>query len=308
MGELTSDLNEMMTRDKCDERCAITPLPPGESMKKYAIQIAYDGTDFCGWQIQRGKGVHANLKPSIQGTLASAIKQMCGADVSVVGSGRTDAGVHASGQVAHVSLETDRYPPGNLLKGLNGILPVSIQIHRLGQVADDFHAQRAALKKQYSFYFHQGPCHVPQLYPYTRWVRRPLDGEKMQEALQYLLGEHDFLPFRAAGAKDTGTVRTLYEAEVTRLAVPPPGCFDPDEQFLWRVRLVGSGFLKQMVRGIAGTLQQIGEGRRAPSDMRDILQTQDRQKVGPTAPARGLWLDRVWYPSHLGFDFLHSDP
>jgi tRNA pseudouridine38-40 synthase len=139
-------------------------------------------------------------------------------------------------------------------------------------------------------------------------VRRSLDGEKMQAALQYLLGEQDFLPFRASGAKVTSTVRTLYEAEVARLAIPQPGCFDPDQQFLWRVRLVGSGFLKQMVRGIAGTLQQIGEGRRPPSDMNDILQTQDRRQVGPTAPAKGLWLDRVWYPSDLGLDFLHSDP
>jgi tRNA pseudouridine38-40 synthase len=277
-------------------------------MKKYAMQIAYDGTDFCGWQIQKGKGVHANLKPSIQGTLADAIKQMCGAAVSVVGSGRTDAGVHASGQVAHFRLETDRYTPENLLKGLNSILPSSIQIHRLGRVPDDFHAQRAALKKQYSFYFQQGLCQAPQLRPYTWWVRRSLDGEMMQEALQYLLGEHDFLPFRASGAKVTSTVRTLYEADVTRLAVPQPGCFDPEQQFLWRVRLVGSGFLKQMVRGIAGTLQQIGNGRRSPLDMRNIMQTQDRQKVGPTAPARGLWLDRVWYPSHLGLDVLHSDP
>ena len=177
----------------------------------------------------------------------------------------------------------------------------------MGRVADDFHAQRMALKKQYSFYFQQGPCHVPQLRPYTWWVRRSLDGEKMQEALQYLLGEHDFLPFRAAGAKDTGTIRTLYEAEVTRLAVPQPGCFDPEQHFLWQVRLVGSGFLKQMVRGVAGTLQQIGSAHRPPSDLHDILQTQDRQKVGPTAPARGLWLDRVWYPSYLDLDFLHSD-
>ena len=274
-------------------------------MKKYAMQIAYDGTGFCGWQMQRGKGAHAHLKPSVQGTIADAITQMSSVDVSVVGSGRTDAGVHASGQVAHFRLETDRYTPGNLLKGLNAILPTSVQIHCLGQVPDDFHAQRTALKKQYSFYFLQGPSQVPQLSPYTWWVRRPLDGEKMQEALQCLIGEHDFLPFRAAGAKNTGTVRVLYQAEVTRLGIPQPGCFDPEQQFLWRVRLVGSGFLKQMVRGIAGTLQQIGDGYRSPSHMRDIMRTQDRRIVGPTAPARGLWLDRVWYPSHLDLDFLH---
>lgn len=275
-------------------------------MNKYAIHIAYDGTDYCGWQMQKGKGVHENLKPSIQGTIADAIQKMCGFEVSVVGSGRTDAGVHASGQVAHFFLHTERYTDETLLKGFNSLLPGSIQIRRLGVVPEDFHAQRSAIKKQYSFYFQQGPSRVPQLQLYTYWSRRPLSGEHMQAALDYLLGEHDFLPFRASGAKVTTTVRTLYEAEVTREAIPLPGLFD-QQQFLWRVRLVGSGFLKQMVRGIAGTLNQIGTGRRPPEDMQEILETKDRQKVGPTAPARGLWLDRVWYPSPFQLDCLHQD-
>ena len=128
----------------------------------------------------------------------------------------------------------------------------------------------------------------------------------MHAALQRLVGEHDFLPFRASGAKVTTTIRHIYEAEVTREPIPQPGLFDPASHFLWRVRIVGSGFLKQMVRGIAGTLKQIGEGRRPVEDMQQILTSLDRQQVGPTAPARGLWLDRVWYPTQPGIDFLYQ--
>ena len=280
-------------------------------MRKYAIQLAYDGTDYCGWQIQKGTGAHYNPKPSIQGALTDALETMGGSPVTVVASGRTDAGVHASGQVAHFFLQTDRYRDDTLLKGLNSLLPDTIQIHHLEWVSDAFHAQRGAIKKQYSFYFQEGPCPAPHLLPYSCWSRRRLDEERLRTALDSLRGEHDFLPFRARGAKVTTTVRTLYEVELTREPIPLPGVFDRDHLFLWRVRLVGSGFLKQMVRGIAGPLLQIGAGRRPPEDMQEILETKDRLKVGPTAPARGLWLDRVWYPKHLGVSFLHhadSDP
>ncbi|MEM7600459.1 MAG: tRNA pseudouridine(38-40) synthase TruA [Verrucomicrobiota bacterium] len=275
---------------------------------KYAIQIAYDGTDYCGWQIQRGVGSHANTKPSVQEEITAAIRALCDEEVTLVASGRTDAGVHASGQVAHFSLESPRHSHDHFLDGLNDRLPKAIRIHRLGRVPEGFRAQQT-IGKQYSYYFSQGPTPLPHLERYTMWNRHPLDPGSMQEALGALVGEHDFFAFCGAQAKVSSTVRKICEAEVTSEAVPPPGCFDVERQSLLRVRIAGSGFLKQMVRGIAGTLKQIGEGRRPATDMAEILNTRDREHVGPTAPANGLWLDCVWYEPHPEIAFLnHPSP
>jgi tRNA pseudouridine38-40 synthase len=204
--------------------------------------------------------------------------------------------VHAVGQVAHFVLRKKEWDRAILKKGLNSILRPRIQVLEARPVAPEFHAQRSALKKQYSYYFQQGPCALPHLEPYSWWIHKPLDIKAMNEALGYLKGEHDFKAFQASGAPiGRSTVRQILEAEVrTEPAAFPLGT--PAEIELVRVRLVGTGFLKQMVRGIAGTLLQIGEGRRDPHCIRDILQSQDRKAVGPTAPARALWLERVWYP------------
>ncbi|MEM9017028.1 MAG: tRNA pseudouridine(38-40) synthase TruA [Verrucomicrobiota bacterium] len=271
---------------------------------KYAIQIAYDGTDYCGWQIQRGVGSHANAKPSIEAEIAAAIRSLCDEEIPLVASGRTDAGVHASGQVAHFSLESPRHSEEHFLDGLNDRLPEAIRIHRLDRVPDSFRAQQT-IGKQYSYYFSQGPTTLPHLQRYTMWNRHSLDPALMRDALRALVGEHDFIAFCGAGAKVSSTVRKIYEAEITAEAVPLPGCFDVEQQSLLRVRISGSGFLKQMVRGIAGTLKQIGEGRRPVTDMAEILETRDRKQVGPTAPANGLWLDRVWYEPHPEIEFLN---
>jgi len=276
-------------------------------MPKFAMQLAYDGTDYCGWQIQRGTGIHKNINPSIEGTIVAAIKELCGEDAVVVASGRTDAGVHASGQVAHFTLNAYTNADGNLLRGLNNILPTSIQIHQLGRVPGDFSA-RKSIQKQYSYYFQQGPCNIPHLKNYTMWNRRPLNGVKMNEAVKQLIGEHDFKSFCSSKAGVSTTVRRLYEAEVSREEITHPGLYLNETQYLWRLRLVGSGFLKKMVRGIAGTLKQIGEERRPPEDLFKILQSGNRNLVGRTAPSSGLWLDRVWYSSREGIDFLHQIP
>jgi len=270
---------------------------------KYAIQLAYDGADYCGWQIQRGIGDHENPRPSIEGLVTAAIKKLCGEEVTVVVSGRTDAGVHASGQVAHFELQKPRDSDEHFLDGVNANLPDAIRIHRLGQVPESFRAQQTS-RKQYSYYFSQGPMALPHLRPYTMWNRHPLDESKMQLAVQYLIGTHDFLGYCSASANVSSTVREIYEAEVTRESIPLPGCFDPTRQSLIRVRFLGSGFLKQMVRTIAGTLKQIGEGRRPPEAMLEILTSRDREQAGPTAPANGLWLDQVWYDPQPGIEFL----
>lgn len=270
-------------------------------MWKYAVLLSYDGGAYCGWQKQKASPqIHL---PSIQSTLEQALGQMTGETSTLVGSGRTDAGVHALGQVAHFVLRAKEWDPLNLLRGLNGILPRDIRVLALQRVAIEFHAQRSAEKKQYSYYYQQGPSALPHFEPLSWWIRKKLDVTVMSAAVESLVGEHDFKAFRASGAKPGSTVRKILEAEVTFDRLPFP-LIATDPSFedslsplgLVRLRLIGSGFLKQMVRGIAGTLLQVGEKRRPPECFLEILQSQNRSLVGPTAPARALWLERVWYP------------
>jgi len=278
---------------------------------KYTLQISYVGTLYCGWQKQKtalrqGIEPETGMLPSIQSTIESTLERITGETLTVVGSGRTDAGVHALGQDAHIVLRKKEWDPVILQRALNGLLPESIRVLAIRRVDPTFHAQHSALKKQYSYYFQQGPCPLPHLTPLSWWIRKDLDLNAMQQALDFLKGEHDFKPFEASGAKPHSTVRTILEAEITKGSGPSfegdrataltSPYVAPDLPFnLVRVRLVGTGFLKQMVRGIAGTLLQVGEGRRPPECFRDILHTRNRSLVGPTAPARALWLERVWY-------------
>jgi tRNA pseudouridine38-40 synthase len=268
-------------------------------MKKYAVLFSYVGTDFCGWQKQKGSA--SDGAPSVQETIEAALKQVTQEELSIVGSGRTDSGVHAVGQVAHFVLKKKEWDTKNLHRGMNSILPTSIRALKVQEVEIDFHAQHSAERKQYSYYFQQGPAAVAHLEPYSWWIHKRLDVQAMQKSLTHLMGEHDFKPFQASGSKPGSTVREILEAEVTREKPGFPGTFpflgsENDEISLVRVRLMGTGFLKQMVRGIAGTLLQVGESRRGPDCTREILKTLDRDEVGPTAPARALWLERVWYP------------
>jgi tRNA pseudouridine38-40 synthase len=272
-------------------------LPPQEGFR-YAALISYAGKRYCGWQRQKGSAAEGG--PSIQASIEEALQRMTGEEPSVVGSGRTDSGVHAVGQCAHFTLRKKQWDPDILKRGLNSILKQDIQALRVVPVPMDFHAQRSALKKQYSYYFQQGPCAVPHLEPYSWWIKKKLDLEAMNEALSALRGEHDFKPFQASGAPPgRSTVRSVLEAEtvIEPVRFPQPA---PEGVHFVRVRLVGTGFLKQMVRGIAGTLLQVGEGRRSSDCIREILESGDRSAVGPTAPGRALWLERVWYPEHFG--------
>ncbi|OFZ19661.1 MAG: tRNA pseudouridine(38-40) synthase TruA [Bdellovibrionales bacterium GWB1_55_8] len=271
-------------------------------MWKYVAVVSYVGTDFCGWQ--RQKTPASGGAPSVQATLEQALSKITGEHPSIVGSGRTDSGVHALAQVAHFVLKEKEWSPRVLMQGLNSLLsrpgPVRIQIRSLKGVPIDFHAQRSATKKQYSYYFQQGPCALPHLEPVSWWIRKSLNIPAMQEAVSILIGEHDFKPFQASGARPGPTVRRILEAEVSFESLSFPGrSLTPDwsgEVGFVRVRVLGTGFLKQMVRGIAGTLLQVGDGRREASCMQTILDSGRRDLVGPTAPARALWLERVWYP------------
>jgi tRNA pseudouridine38-40 synthase len=265
---------------------------------KYTFLVSYVGQRYCGWQRQSGSAAEGG--PSIQGTIEAALARMTSEEPTVVGSGRTDAGVHALGQRAHFVLRKREWDPEILKRGLNSLLPQDIQCLELKRVSIEFHAQHSAMRKQYSYYFQQGPCAVPHLNPFSWWIKKKLDIEAIEQALTHLRGEHDFKPFQGSGANPgRTTVRKILEAQVIVEPVLFPG-LAPDDIHLVKVRLLGTGFLKQMVRGIAGTLLQVGEGRRDPACMREILASGDRKAVGPTAPARALWLEQVWYPDHFG--------
>ncbi len=271
-------------------------VPP---IQKYAALISYVGTRFHGWQKQLGPG--AGSGTSIQATIEEALLKILSEErVYLVGSGRTDSGVHASGQVIHFAVTRKLWEPRILLNALNTLLPSVIRVVAVRPVPMEFHAQRSATHKQYSYYFQQGPGPLPYVEPYAWWIRKKLNIEAMREGLAHLVGEHDFKPFQASGAMPgKTTVRRILEADITWQQLtfphPPQIQFDPGVGLV-RVRLVGTGFLKQMVRSITGTLLEVGEGRRSPDSFREILETRNRKLVGQTAPGKGLWLEQVWYP------------
>ena len=274
---------------------------------KFAVRISYLGKNYCGWQKQKE---NAAPLPSIQETLEKTLSKMTEESISVVGSGRTDAGVNAVGQVFHFRVANPRFTAEIFRRGLNSMLPQDIRVMDAREVPASFHAQISATHKQYSYYFQQGSCALPHLMDTTWWIQKTLDVEAMRTALNALVGEHDFKPFQASGAPpDRSTVRKILEAEVTREMMPVFPGVDLNERgySVVRVRIVGTGFLKQMVRGIAGTLLQIGEGRRPAEDMGVILKTLDRSKVGATAPSKGLTLERVWYKPDL-YEYKCGNP
>lgn len=284
-------------------------------MWKYALTLSYLGAGFCGWQSQR-KRSEANPEAqgvfvapvdsfsfdskrgslsSVQDTLEAALRRLFQEPISAVASGRTDAGVHALGQVVHIRVTQRHWLPEKIRQGLNGLLPPQVRVLEVREVGLAFHAQKKAQRKQYSYYFQQGPVALPVWQPYSWWIARFLDLQAMQQSVLCLLGTHDFRAFQASGSSVKHTVRTVFEIEVSREPTLQGGPFCQEASFFVRLRVVGSGFLKQMVRSLAGTLVQVGEGKRSSSCFEEILRTQDRQRLGQVAPGRGLWLEKVWY-------------
>lgn len=267
------------------------PGPRLSISQRFAVVLSYVGTGYCGWQSQ---GKASGSKPSVQSTLEKTLRRMTHEKISVIGSGRTDSGVHASGQVAHFTTTLRQWEPGRLRAGMNSLLPYDVRVLCVSEVPPDFHAQKNAEKKQYSYYVQQGVSDLPHMAPYSWWIRKDLNVSAMNDGIRHLVGKHDFKIFQAAGSSVKTTVREVFEADVTVRPIDFPGLLDGAR--LIRIRLVGSGFLKQMVRAIAGTLVDIGEERRPPEDMRVLLESRNRRDLGATAPGRGLWLERVWYP------------
>ena len=255
-------------------------------MRTLKLTVAYDGTEYVGWQRQAAGA-------SIQGCLEAALRDIEGAPVSVVGAGRTDAGVHALGQAAGVRLEAG-IAPGALARALNARLPADIRVVASEAAPDSFHARFDAVAKSYRYRLAHGPVMSPFLRRYAWHVREPLDVEAMTEAGRTLVGEHDFAAFQAAGSSVGTTVRTLFDLTVRR--VSPGAWAEAAGADSTVIEVRGSGFLRHMVRTIAGTLVDVGRGRRGPGEVERALRAADRAAAGPTAPPRGLFLLGVEYP------------
>lgn len=238
--------------------------------KRVRLTVAYDGTNYHGWQVQ-DNGI------TIEGELNRCLTGLLGEPVKVIGASRTDAGVHALGNIAIFDTASPM-PAEKISYALNQWLPEDIRIQRSEKVDADWHPRHCESRKTYEYriYCSEFPMPVKRLYSYfTYWS---LDVNRMREAAAYLEGEHDFKSFCQTGAQVESTVRTIYSAEVEEQGTDIV------------IRVCGNGFLYNMVRIIAGTLMEAGRGRIQPEDMADILEAADRAAAGPTAPAQGLTL------------------
>jgi tRNA pseudouridine38-40 synthase len=246
--------------------------------RRIRITIAYDGTDFHGWQIQPGR-------PTIQGTLEEIIGAMEGKPVHVAGSGRTDAGVHARAQVAAFTIENP-IPPSNLQRAVNRLLPPAIRILDAAETHADFHPRFDAIAKTYRYTLFRGPICSPFEWRYVHHHPYPLDEEAMIDGARRFEGEHDFRAFAASDPRDADEksyVRRIFRSDLVRLG----------DALVYTVR--GSGFLKHMVRNIVGTLLETGRGNLSPGGLTELFSGTTKHKAGPTAPAKGLVLMGVEY-------------
>jgi tRNA pseudouridine38-40 synthase len=245
-------------------------------MPTFKLTIEYDGSAYHGWQRQKSE-------PTLQAAIEEALARILRRPVVLVGSGRTDAGVHALGQTAHFRVDT-ALGPEIFPKALNSLLPADIVVRGCQIAAEGFHARYDARAKHYRYRILNRPLPAAIGRQYVWHLRRPLDREAMNRAAAALCGTHDFKAFEGAGSPRATTVRTIQRALWT------PG--DGDEL---RFDIQGSGFLRFMVRNIVGTLVEIGTGKRPPETLAALLAGQDRRRAGATAPAGGLCLVAVFY-------------
>lgn len=255
-------------------------------MRNLKLTVAYDGTAFWGFQVQPGE------LPTIQGNLETGISDLTGEVVRIVGSGRTDAGVHAAGQV--VSFMTNStIPVENWPRALNTRLPIDIRVIAAEEVPPDFHARFSAVAKTYRYLFSISKEPNPVALRYTWWVGRPLNLQAMQEAATVLVGKHDFKSFQTAGSSAQTSVRKVTESRL--ISTLSGDSLVPGLTGLIAYEITADGFLYNMVRNIVGVLQRIGCGKLKPTDLAEIMAARDRRRAGQLAPAQGLWLQQVWY-------------
>ncbi|MFA5689019.1 MAG: tRNA pseudouridine(38-40) synthase TruA [Kiritimatiellales bacterium] len=245
--------------------------------KRYKITVAYDGTNYSGWQVQPGK-------TTIQGEVERAIGQLTGKRLRIHHSGRTDAGVHAKGQVVHFDLNKP-VDTGRFMNGLNAQLPPDIRIMEMERVSPDFNARYDAASKEYRYFIWNGQAVPPKLRLYRLHERRKLNIGAMRTAAQQLIGKHDFAAFTANPRREIeGTVKTVREIEIRRT-----------REGDLMIRVTGAGFLYKMVRSIVGFLLRVGIGELQPNDAERFLTAGKRTNEIPTVKALGLFLWRVDY-------------
>jgi tRNA pseudouridine38-40 synthase len=253
------------------------------------LVVAYDGADFAGWQRQAGHR-------TVQGELEAVLAAIEGAPVHVAGAGRTDAGVHAAAQVASCRL-TAAIAPERLVRAFNATLPPDVRVLGAEEMPDRFHARLHARSKTYRYFVWHGPTAHPALRRVTWHVPQRLSVVAMQEAAAAFVGEHDFAAFQGQGSVVKSTVRRVFAAALDADSAVPAWCAPGDGRGrLLCLEVSGAGFLRYMVRVMAGTVVLVGKGRMGCDDVARALASGRRSAAGPTAPAHGLHLWRVDYP------------
>ncbi|WP_170599120.1 tRNA pseudouridine(38-40) synthase TruA [Ruegeria arenilitoris] len=250
-------------------------------MPRYALKVEYQGERFAGWQRQKEL-------PSVQGAIEAALSKLQTGSHTIAAAGRTDAGVHALGQVAHCDLEKD-WDPFRLSEALNYHLkPLPVAILKAARVADDWHARFSAIERQYLFRILVRRAPATHDKGQVWQIGHPLDVAAMQEGADMLIGRHDFTTFRSSICQAASPVKTLDELRVEQVQ----GFSGPEVRFHVRAR----SFLHNQVRSFVGTLERVGAGAWTPQDVRDALEAADRAACGPVCPPQGLYLARVGYP------------
>ena len=250
-------------------------------MKRIRIFVAYDGTNYCGWQVQPN-GV------TIEEKLNKSLARLTGEEIRIIGASRTDSGVHALGNVAVFDTESS-IPPERFAYALNQRLPEDIVVVRSDEVPADWHPRYQVSRKTYEYRILNRTFRMPNRRLDTYFYHHKLDVDKMKQAASYLVGEHDFKSFCAVGAQVKTTTRTIYSCEVEK-----------DGNDIITIRVTGNGFLYNMVRIIAGTLIRVGGGEMAPDEIPQILGKKDRTAAGRTAPAHGLTMMGIEYEDAEG--------
>jgi tRNA pseudouridine38-40 synthase len=253
-------------------------------LRFFKLTLAYDGTNYHGWQIQPDR-------PTVQGELERALAEIFRQPIRVAGSSRTDAGVHAQGQVVSFSLETEM-AVDKLRRAINHFLPEDISVRSVEDAREGFHAIGDTVRKRYRYVLHDGPvCDVFRR-KYAWWYGRPLDADRMHQGAQFLTGKHDFRSFESQWPTRDSSVRTVLDVCAYRepQGVEQPAPIDRLTRPFVCVEIEADGFLYNMVRSIVGTLVDVGRGAREPAWVGEVLAAQDRSRAGRTAPPEGLTL------------------
>lgn len=255
------------------------------SHMKIRMEVAYQGTDFCGWQIQKH-----GAKKSVCQAVVEALEKVLQHKVELYASGRTDAGVHALAQQCHFTTDKDEnfFKNCDLAWALKSQLPPSISIRKVWQAPQDFHSTLSAVGKTYKYFIYTYPRMNPFLRPHTHWVRFPLNIDLLNQYADQIIGENDYKSFQSVGTPVAHTVRTIMKAQ-----------WKQKSPRVLEFSVTGSGFLKQMVRNLVGTMLMLEKRESDPNEMKSILRALDRRKAGPPAPPEGLFLWKVYYPREL---------